>query len=469
MRPSSQVPIETHAAIYSVSLIIIFKIVGSIFTDLPNVFQQQVYHSFIIFLTGLCIRDKNQTANGIAKFFGISSHDALTRMLSHKCWSASLLMLELLHQAINLFGSIQSQSYLILDDVILPKNRSSNTVGVYWDWDSAQQKYILCMRLVVLAWTNGSVMIPVAFAPYYKKDCEYLKIHRQKFRTKNQLAQALVYQLVRKGLRFDYLLFDSWYSSADNFNLFNRLNIHFVTSIKSNRTLQMPFCPLEYRPQRKTKNCSRAYELIATKWAALKPYVRDYHFYASVSARARKQEIFVKHVNFLLKMVCIKNYATNPNFKSMHTKADKKAKDRNKYLLTNDLELTIPAVIRLYRCRWSIEVMFRDCKQNFALGKCQAHKSITSHLRHTAMAFFAFSIMELLKSKRNITTSIGATCGEIKQFLQNQQLIYVNGEYQIVDTTQFALEWTQVNELTKLIDLKELNNAETQLVLNFKI
>lgn len=469
MRPSSQVPIEAHAAIYCISLVIIFKIVGTIFTRLPNVFRQQVYHSFIIFLTGLCIRDENQTANGIAKFFGISSHDALTRMLSHKCWSASLLMVELLNQAIDLLGGTQSQCYLILDDVILLKNRSSNTVGVYWDWDSAQEKYVRCMRLVVLAWTNGSVIIPVAFAPYYKKDCEYLKTQRQKFRTKNQIAQALVYQLVRKGLHFDYLLFDSWYSSADNFNLFNRLNIRFVTSIKSNRTLQMPFYPLEYRPRRKTKNGSQAYELIATKWAALKPYVRDYHFYSSVCARARQQEVFVKHVNFLLKMVCIKNYAANASFKSMHTNADKKAKDRNKYLLTNDLGLTIPAVIRLYRCRWAIEVMFRDCKQNFALGKCQAHKLMTPHLRHTAMTFFAFSIMELLKSKRNVPASIGATCGEIKQFLQNQQLIYVNGEYQVIDATQFVLEWTQIYELTKLIDLKELNNGETQLVLNFKI
>ena len=102
MKTSSQLPIEAHAAIYCISLIIIFKLVGTIFSSLPNLIGAQIYQSFIIFLTGLCIRDKNQSSNGIAKFFGLKSHDALTRMLAHKCWSASLLMLELLNQAIQL-------------------------------------------------------------------------------------------------------------------------------------------------------------------------------------------------------------------------------------------------------------------------------------------------------------------------------------------------------------------------------
>ena len=102
MKTSNQLPIEAHAAIYCISLIIIFKLVGTIFSSLQNLIGAQIYQSFIIFLTGLCIRDKNQSSNGIAKFFGLKSHDALTRMLAHKCWSASLLMLELLNQAIQL-------------------------------------------------------------------------------------------------------------------------------------------------------------------------------------------------------------------------------------------------------------------------------------------------------------------------------------------------------------------------------
>jgi len=115
-------------------------------------------HSLVllmIFLAGLCIRDRNQSAHGIAKFFGLKSHDALTKVLVHKSWSASLLMLQLLNEAIRLsLSSPAPQSWLILDDVILPKRRSTATDGVYWDWDYVNRKNVLCLRLVVLVWTG---------------------------------------------------------------------------------------------------------------------------------------------------------------------------------------------------------------------------------------------------------------------------------------------------------------------------
>lgn len=66
MRPSSQVSIETHAAIYGLALIVIFKLVKTLFSEIPKMLSNGIYLSFIIFLTGLCIRDKKQSANGIA-------------------------------------------------------------------------------------------------------------------------------------------------------------------------------------------------------------------------------------------------------------------------------------------------------------------------------------------------------------------------------------------------------------------
>ena len=467
MNTSNQLPTEAHAAIYSISLIIIFKLVGNIFSGLPKLIGKEIYQSFIIFLTGLCIRDKNQSANGFAKFFGIKSHDALTRMLTHKCWSASRLMLELLDQAIQLSTGLPTQSWLILDDVILPKHRSRNTEGVSWDWDYIERKHILCMRVVVLAWSNGIVCIPVAFAFYFKRNSTYLRKYNKKFRTKNQLARALVYHVLRRGLQFDYLLFDSWYANAKNFNLFDRLNIKFVTALNCNRKLRLPFFPLKYKPKRKSKN-DRWYEFTCSQWADQKPYVRDYHMYKKVGARARKQPVFLKNVNFLLKMVCIKNYANNKNFKEIHTTADKRAKDPNKYLLTNDLNLTIPQIISLYRKRWTIEVMFRDCKQHFALGKCQAHKSIEPHLRHTAMVFFAFALVELIKSDGKSRQLFGKSCGHIINYLQNQQLVHINSQYHVVDISRTYLDWNKINILSKVIDLNEISNRETQLVLNLK-
>ena len=468
MKPSSQVSKETHAAIYSVALIVIFKLVGTLFCNIPNLINGCIYQSFIVFLAGICIRDKNQSAHGIAKFFGMNSHDALTRMLYHKSWSASLLMLELLNQAIQLSTGTATQSWLILDDVILPKRRSRNTEGVYLDYDYVNEKYILCMRLVVVAWCNGIICIPIAFAPYYKNGSSYLKEHHKKFRTKNQLARILVYQVKRKGLHFDYLTFDSWYASADNFLFFNRLNITYVTALKSNRSLRLPFNPIENKPKRKCKNL-RWHKINCSQWAAQKRYVRDYQKYNKLNARARQGLVFVEQVDFFLKLVCIKNYAKNKAFKDIHTKADKRAKDPNKYLVTNDITLTIPQIITYYRNRWTIEVMFRDCKQHMSLGKCQAHKSVEPHLRHTAMVFFAFTILELMKSKDNHYTSIDTTIGDIKRYLQNQQLIYIDGQYHLVDISKANLDWDKVSYLTKLLELNSVVSTETQLMFNFQV
>lgn len=472
MRPASQVPIETHAAIYGLALIVMFRLVGILFPAIPKLIDRCIYQSFVIFLTGICVRDKNQSTSGIANFFGLKSHDALTKMLSHKCWSASLLMLQLLNKAIELSLCLSTQSWLILDDVILPKHRSFNTEGVYWDWDYVNRKHVLCMRLVVLVWTNGMVRIPIAFACYHKEDSQYLKNHKKKFRTKNQLARVLVYQVTRKGLAFDYLTFDSWYASAENLVFFNRLNIRFITALQSNRKLYMPYYPLENKPKRRSKKL-QWYKLSCTQWAAQKPYVRDYRYYKKVGARARQTLVFLEKINFHIKLVCIKNYAKNKAFKEMVTASEKKAKDPNKYLITNDVNLTIPQIISYYRSRWTIEVVFRDCKQHLALGKCQAHKALEPHLRHTAMVFLAFTLLELTKANEDhrnpVHKTTNKTIGDLKRELQNQQLLYVNGQYHVIDISEMNRDWETVDFLVGHLRLDDIPYRETQLVFNFAI
>ncbi len=221
---------------------------------------------------------------------------------------------------------------------------------------------------------------------------------QQRFRTKNQLAQLLVYQIMKKGLHFDYLVFDSWYASAENLIFFQKLNIIFVTAIKSNRKLRMPFNPIDNKPKRRCKYL-RWYQLTCTELAAQTPYVGDYHY---------------------------------------------------------------------YRNRWTIEVMFRDCKQHLSLGKCQSHKSVAPQLRHTAMVFLALTRLELMKSNGNHDPNVDTTIGDIRRYLQNQQLVYVNGQYHVVDISNSKLNWDQINESTDLIDIKNMTSRKTQLAFNFK-
>ena len=41
-------------------------------------------------------------------------------------------------------------------------------------------------------------------------------------------------------------------------------------------------------------------------------------------------------------------------------------------MMTTNTELTFEQAYKIYSTRWSVEVFFKECKQNLGLGKCQA-------------------------------------------------------------------------------------------------
>ena len=126
-------------------------------------------------VAGVCYLSRKPTCTRIVKSIGIVSHDQLTRMLYHTSLTASMLMLVLFNQVIQLCGSAALPCWLIIDDVILPKAFSRLITGAYWDYDYVNRRAIRCHRLVVLAWTNGVMTIPVAFAFWHKKHSLYIK------------------------------------------------------------------------------------------------------------------------------------------------------------------------------------------------------------------------------------------------------------------------------------------------------
>ena len=272
--------------------------------------------------------------------------------------------------------------------------------------------------------------VPVAFALWHQRGGVYLEETGHRFRTKNQLARILVWKVLRWGLRFDYLAFDRWYASAENLVAFHRWGLAFVCALKANRTLRQIAFPLDEAPR--TKKLQRKHPLwkerSATQWAAGYPHSRDYHRYAQIRCRARRWPVFVKEVPFVLTLVCIKNYAKTKTFKKMLTAADKKAKDPNKYLVANQVELTPVQIIQRYQNRWLVECLLRDCKQHLELSAYQG-QHVEAHQRHIAGGFFAYTMMERLKDQVQSTPTPAHTLsiGEVKTWLERQYLL-VNGE-----------------------------------------
>lgn len=462
---STEVSIEVHSEIYSASLVIIAKLIVLFFGNIPAIMDESVYQKMVVYLAGICVRSKRQTCKGIGEFFKfLVSHDALSDMLVHPCWNATIVMCQMLNFAISQASGYSIPCWLILDDVIIPHNSVKKMYGCYYDYDYVNHRNIKCMRLVVLLWTNGIISIPVAFELWHKKDSQYLKDTGKRYRTKNELARILVYSVVRKGLSFNFITFDEWYANAKNLSLFHRLGLIFVTSVKSNRKIKIEFISSEISNKSKKK---RYLEYTCTEWSHLFS-TRDYPFYKSIHARVRIAFCYLKGVKTQLKFLCIKDYAKNEHFNDIHTPRDKKAKDPNKYLITNDLILTIPQVVTCYRRRWVIETVFRTLKQDFALTKCQAHKSIEPHLRHTALCFLSFVLLELAKVNWLSENKDIKSTSDVKLWLEKQLLYKTNQVWSLKEFNSQKFPIQEIIKLDKLLTIEKRYDSD-ELTLYFSI
>jgi hypothetical protein len=415
---------EEHAAIYSAAIVLVFRAGKVFFPRLAVTLPELVYRRLMIYSAGLCALRKYQTCLGISRQLGGCSHDALNRLLQNGAFTASTLMMACFQTAISLCSGVRLPCWLIIDDVILSKATSRKMAAAYWDYDYVHEKNIRCLRVVMLCWSNGFFKIPVAFALWHKKGCAYLEQTNTKFRTKNQLARLLVYSLMRRGLPFDFLLFDSWYAAGQQLAWYHGRGIHFVTAVKNNRTLYLPSISLDKRPTRPRKTTVRWDGKSPSELVAPYPNSRDYHYYGDIRCRTRRFPVILPDLDLFCTLVCIKNYAHNPAFKEQVSKARKKQKDPNQYLLTNAIDLTIVEIVTWYRRRWDIEVLFRDCKQHLGLNACQAQQ-VSAHVHHIACVLFSHVLMDQMKAiaaKADLQAHT-LTIGQVKEWLNRQYLL----------------------------------------------
>ncbi len=351
--------------------------------------------ALVVYLTGL-ITQQNVTATEIATQVGLVSHDTLRRMLAGLGITISLGLTLSVRLIVALGGE---QGWIAIDDVLLPKPFAKALALCFWDYDHAARRNCFGQRLVFIVWSNGTLVIPLLFAVWQKdptrKPRGRKKRRRQvqkpqakkgtrkrrrrarktvgkrrlrlasgaRYRTKNELARLMIRRLMRRGLPVQYVLFDNWYAAEDNFRLFERLGLKWVTRTKSNYKLN-----------------DEGQSLTAKKIAESVKKA-NYHYYPSLSARARS--FAVKRGERQLKLTVIKDDRGPEG-------------GRTKYLLTNATALECCQVIAWYRRRWMIEVFFRDCKQYLGLGRCEARLS-EEIIGHLALVCVAYTILQLLR------------------------------------------------------------------------
>jgi hypothetical protein len=269
------------------------------------------------YLVALIYRNTRTSCLSLSAVCARVSHDRLQRLLYERvAWSRRLW---------DCFAArlVREGGYLILDDTCWVR-WAKHSEAVSWVWSSTHGRTVRGMQVVLLVWTDGRRRVPLG-----------LRLWQKGGRSKVELAAELLREAHRRGVRPEYVLFDSWYAASTLLHLLADLDWKYVARLKSNRLF-------EGRPVRE-------------RWP---------HRFGRAAGRLRK----IGHE------VCV-------------------VKDGRRYFVSNDTSLSSAELKRHYRVRQQIEEVFRLLKQEFGWGGASAQKA-QAQRAHLHLGLYALCLTE---------------------------------------------------------------------------
>ena len=156
---------------------------------------------------------------------------------------------------------------------------------------------------------------------------------------KGETAVSMLKRAVKNGLIASHVLMDSWFV--------NDYMIKSVRAIKKGAMHLLGMCKLDIRKYLVDKKEMNAHQLITKNERKRSKYSRKYKStYISLIADYKGTKVRL----FFIRYNNAKNWTL---------------------LLTTDLTLSFVEAIELYQIRWTIEVLFKECKQYLRLGGSQ--------------------------------------------------------------------------------------------------
>ena len=230
--------------------------------------------------------------------------------------------------------------------------------GICYGYNSILNRPVKGINIVVIAWTNGDISIPIKFKVWVNR-----KTSGPLYKKKTCLAKELISEVADK-IKYDFLLMDGLYSSLDMINFCLRNCIRFIMRIHRNRCI---ISPDGKRVQ--LQNC------------------KDLKFMR----------------NERTKVICAYYHGEKYYFIAEKFK-NKKGEIEIRFFISN-VFLQPKEYVNIYNKRWKIEETFRTMKQSLGINDCQCISFKKQEL-HIFAIFAAFSFLQYLKYhyKRKIST-----------------------------------------------------------------
>lgn len=311
-------------------------------------------------VTGLILLDARPTQTRVARFLPGRQHDALNRLLRAMPFSTRALLALLCAFA----KRLGCDGYLVLDEVIVEKAFAKRLRWAGSIYSFAKKRKVWGFQIVVLLWCSldGRWRIPVGFRLWRpKRSC-----HKQRYRTKLQLAIELVGVVVQAKLPVRYIVGDTHYTAGWFTKRLTRLGLTWHGTLNPKTSVV---------------------------WRGRKQAVRD--LADTLKLRWRP------HLG--LRARALRVYA--PKYGQLRLVVTRNRHGNYEYLVSNDLRCDLTVMVLRKRSRWSVETLFRDTKQFASLQACQCWADVAL-VRHVSLVFLTFVVLQMLRNSAD--ESVGA-------------------------------------------------------------
>ena len=306
------------------------------------------------------------TATGLSELLkGQYSHDKITRFLNQETYSPKRYW-----QCIKpTVRRIEHDDGVIdVDDTIEEKPYTDENDIVCWHFDHTTHTHVKGINILNFVYhrtfdDGTDFSLPLAYEIIAKTqtyvDKKTGKTKRKSPVTKNALMRGRLNILVDTNrVKFRYVLWDSWYSSADNLKFVKRtLHKDVVCALKSNRNVAL------------SADAKQAGQFVTVSALDMAP--------------GTARLVYLKGVDFPVMLA--KQVLTNQDGSSGIL-----------YLISTDTTLDYTDITTLYKRRWKVETFHKSLKQNASLAKSPT-KVERSQRNHIFAAMLAFVTLEGLK------------------------------------------------------------------------
>ena len=362
-------------------------VLTGILEEFKPCFSKPQFRNFTTYTLGLIACEGEKNIDSINRnFMNAKDQRSLNRFLTHSPWNLQRFEEKRLSLAqTRLPVEKGSTGYLIIDDTINRKTGKRMEEAGY-HFDSAEGKAVWGHDIVTTHYVNGETEYPVRFSLYVKK--ETCREEQRIFKTRIQLAIEQINAFKPPTDTKVVVPFDSWFFCSQIVEAITDRGWDWVSQAESNRIIHW-----------------KGEELNVTELALQLPEKQ----FKTVKVKGEAYTLCGLGA-WMQKVGDVKLVVA-------------KQADGFHFYVSNRLDWSERQVLEAYKVRQSIDVFYRDVKQNLGLEEYQMRRG-RGAIIHWHLTFNAYTLLALLRrSVFSVSKLLGrclSTLGDVCRWVKDQ-------------------------------------------------